>query len=951
MRAILKRTAIFVLALSFVFALIPAAYSGGYVPIAPLSVPMVVPVGADEFLAADWDDIQTAVLDSPTGDVLIKVTNNIDAGTAITIPAGRNVFLRSDLDSLSLDPHSIFQDTANNRHFIVDGGALSIGNIQLTRTATSVGNGGGINVTNAGQLNMYAGSVISSNTALQGGGVFVNMGTFTMKDGEISGNEAETGGGVRIIGNASIFTMEGGKISGNKATAWGGGGVDLSFNATFIMEGGEISGNEATTVSGGGGVRIGFSTFTMEGGTISGNKAPDRGGGVHILSNATFTMYDGVISGNESGNRGGGVHVDVSTFTMEGGKIIDNKSLWNGGGVDLSFNATFIMEGGEISGNQAANDGGGVHVHASWSGAGTAFISTFTMHDGEISGNTADNSGGGVNVSFNSVFTMHDGIISGNKAGENGGGIYLSYNAFWNFFCFFIMYDGIVSNNTAIGNGGGIFTVRYENLTISDTAIFSGNTAATAHDFFESSLFPGPDLPAGVSGGGDGGNVAGINWASVSIPGAHALNNFDINFTGYEIATQTITFDPNNGMFAGTNQLPTRTIQGLGTYAQAFDASGNLFNPNLAHPTKSGHTFGGWFDTQANADGTAQTGRVLSTDSVTDDAVRTLWARWTPVGGGGGGGVNVTVRFMWNYERDGSLVYHQVGISSGGTVTPPTPPTREGYRFTGWFTDAAATTLFNFANAITSSLDLFAGWEQIDGRNVHHAFIIGYPDGYVRPRNSITRAEVATILFRLISDADREHYWMQTNPFPDVELENWFNNAISTKTNAGVFVGMPDGTFQPNRAVTRAEFAAAVVRFMDVAPNNGSAAFNDIAGHWAASYINAAAHNGWVMGDQGLDGPFRPDAPITRAETAAIINRAFERLPENPEDLLPGMRIWPDNADRDAWYYLYIQEATNSHHYVMKNDGVHEIWVELLVPERSWTLLERPDSRPGDIFS
>jgi len=232
----------------------------------------------------------------------------------------------------------------------------------------------------------------------------------------------------------------------------------------------------------------------------------------------------------------------------------------------------------------------------------------------------------------------------------------------------------------------------------------------------------------------------------------------------------------------------------------------------------------------------------------------------------------------------------------------------------------------------------------------HHAYIIGFEDGTVRPRAELTRAQVATILFRLMTDDSRAHYWAQQNPFPDVLLTNWHNNAVSTTFNADIFVGMPDGTFMPNRAITRAELAATIVRFMNLSPYNGAPQFNDIAGHWAQGYISASAHNGWVMGDDGIGGQFRPDSTITRAEATALINRAFGRLPEYPEDLLEGMRIWPDNANPNTWYYLHIQEATNSHTYMMKADGIHETWVELISPERLWALLERPTSTPWDIL-
>ena len=233
----------------------------------------------------------------------------------------------------------------------------------------------------------------------------------------------------------------------------------------------------------------------------------------------------------------------------------------------------------------------------------------------------------------------------------------------------------------------------------------------------------------------------------------------------------------------------------------------------------------------------------------------------------------------------------------------------------------------------------------------HHAYIIGYADGTVRPHANITRAQVATIFFRLMSDSDRAHYWMQTNPFSDVVLNHWFNNGISTTTNAGVFTGMPDGSFQPNRPITRAEFATAVVRHMGMGVNSGDAPmFNDIAGHWAEAYINVAARNGWIVGYAGIGGRFMPNQPITRAEAAALVNRWLGRLPETADDLLDGMRTWPDNANVNAWYYLYIQEASNSHYYAMKANGIHETWTSLLMPERRWELLELPTSVPSDIF-
>jgi len=216
----------------------------------------------------------------------------------------------------------------------------------------------------------------------------------------------------------------------------------------------------------------------------------------------------------------------------------------------------------------------------------------------------------------------------------------------------------------------------------------------------------------------------------------------------------------------------------------------------------------------------------------------------------------------------------------------------------------------------------------------------------VRPGGNMTRAEVATILFRLITDEHRASVWTQQNPFPDVQIGNWFNNAVSTMFNDGIFTGMPDGTFEPDRPITRAEFAVTMSRFFPGLPIDAPVAFTDTQDHWAAAQINAVASAGWVTGYP--DGTFRPDQSITRAEVAAIVNRILGRLPETKYDLLPAMITWADNMDPFAWYYLYIQEATNSHNYVRSDDGIHETWVELLYP-RNWILLEQPNSNPWDI--
>ena len=229
----------------------------------------------------------------------------------------------------------------------------------------------------------------------------------------------------------------------------------------------------------------------------------------------------------------------------------------------------------------------------------------------------------------------------------------------------------------------------------------------------------------------------------------------------------------------------------------------------------------------------------------------------------------------------------------------------------------------------------------------HHAYMVGDANGMIRPNASITRAEVATIFFRLVTDDYRAQMWTQQNSFADVQMNHWFNNAVSTMANAGVLTGMPDGTFQPQRAITRAEFAVVMARFFEGLPMEGANMFPDIEGHWAAAEINAAARMGWITGFP--NGNFAPNQAITRAEAAALINRILGRLPRTVSDLLPGMTTWADNANTNAWYYLYIQEASNSNEFVMQADGIHKTWTALLNP-RDWQVLEYPSSRPLDII-
>ena len=219
----------------------------------------------------------------------------------------------------------------------------------------------------------------------------------------------------------------------------------------------------------------------------------------------------------------------------------------------------------------------------------------------------------------------------------------------------------------------------------------------------------------------------------------------------------------------------------------------------------------------------------------------------------------------------------------------------------------------------------------------HVAYIIGYEDGTVRPGANITRAEVATIFFRLLTDETRESYWSQSSGFTDVASGAWYNNAVSTLTRAGILDGYEDGSFRPNASITRAEFTKIAVSFFKHVGGASSSPFNDVPeSAWYAEFVKAAAELGLIDGYE--DGTFRPNAPITRAEACTIVNRTLGRAPDK-DNLLPEheMLTWPDNS-RDAWYYAQIQEATNSHDYQWL--GAIELWTAKLA-ERDWDALEK----------
>ena len=325
-------------------------------------------------------------------------------------------------------------------------------------------------------------------------------------------------------------------------------------------------------------------------------------------------------------------------------------------------------------------------------------------------------------------------------------------------------------------------------------------------------------------------------------------------------------------------------------------------------PTRSGYTFTGWEPSVAA--------------TVTDNAVYT--AQWAK----NSSSSHHSTRYTLHYESNGGTAYKDERYSSGTKVTLDKTPTRESYTFTGWYADQALTQKITTVT-MNSNKTVYAGWEatgvpdKLNGDD-HYAYVIGYLDGNVRPNANVSRAETATIFFRLLKSDIRDGNLIADNGFSDVSDGQWHNKAISTMAKLGIVKGRRADNFDPDASITRAEFAAICARF-NTKPVENSGSFSDISGHWAENEIERAAAFGWISGYP--DGTFHPDARITRAEAMTMINRVLCRMPQSESDLLDSMVTWPDNKPSD-WHYLAVQEATNSHDFNRQGE-VGESWTKL----------------------
>lgn len=397
----------------------------------------------------------------------------------------------------------------------------------------------------------------------------------------------------------------------------------------------------------------------------------------------------------------------------------------------------------------------------------------------------------------------------------------------------------------------------------------------------------------------------------------------DVTFTAKwekieEVKKYTLTFNTNGGSNVKSITKNEVTTIDLSAYTTE----------------KSGYTFKGWYSDSS------LTNKVTS---ITLDSDKTVYAKWEKDSSGTTGGNSGVTKYTLTFETNGGTNVSSVSKVRNTTVDLSKYITKkDGYSFEGWYTDKELTKKVTKIK-MTENITLYAKWTQGNDignsgtntdkpnykpdifSNDHYAYIVGRDGGYIYPTASLTRAEAAEMFYRLLNSEVRAEALSRESGFSDVDEGDWFNTSISTLVNLGVLNGRTADSFDPLANITRAELTTIIVRLSE-ATYDGETMFRDIKGHWAESNINVAASINWVTGNDGL---FRPNDSITRAEVITLINRALNRLPENKSDLLDSMITPPDNTDENAWYYLAVQEAVNSHDFKQKEDNIHEKWTEL----------------------
>lgn len=764
------------------------------------------------------------------------------------------------------------------------------------------------------QVTVKNGTVTGGRNPQNGGGFAIDSAVVQLEDLTITGNEAVGGNGNGEVGGGGIYASH----------------ADVSMRIVTVSEN-SVTGSS----SDGGGILVRYGSLTMDGCHVERNTAPDCGGGMilrHSVLNAAKSFFenntakfgagiyfgdtpneaeegcsgehnhlitDSTISGNtvldpENGI-GGGMYVGTtSNLTLRNSKLLNNDGAIQGGAIVAYSAGTIELDRVSVSENKAQS-GAGIYAMC------TAVCNTDIrlLNGTAIDANKATGYGGGIYayaISNTLSVTAENSSVSGNTA-AGGAGIftYKSGSAVINV----DLQSGAVmhDNNAVVNMGGAIYAYNAANINIAANSAVYNNTAKTAGDdlLFNGATFTLPNAKK-MSGdrilSSDKAEIIGwyhdgwFKWNAAANDGTGGFDPID-RWTA-ETADEYIPVEKDSHAISLKAAHPLM-------YTLTYDVTGDLPEGYTA-PAK-----------QTLVKGSSYTvADVPASVSGTKDGVNGTFSfnGWKKDGGTVLTGeqkltADLTLHGVWTFTKKSS------GGGGGGGGRKPT---------------------------VTIPDDVPTGLNGDD----HYAYIVGYPNGNVEPNGNITRAEVATIFFRLLTEEVRTANSTQSNSLSDVTRGQWFNHAVSTLSSMGIVKGHNDGTFAPNAPITRAEFAAIAARFDDKNTDTSSK-FTDIASHWAKNEIGIAANKGWINGYP--DGTFRPNQYITRAEAMTLVNRVLNRLPENSSDLLDSMIKWPDNSDASAWYYLAVQEATNSHYYKTK-ENKFEKWTELR-ETRDWTELEK----------
>lgn len=826
------------------------------------------------------------------GGYEVKITNGsiIIAGSAV-VYLGRVDYSEALKIYSTHNQSSIFNIQDSAELYIYDNVTLG--------PSTCFNSAGGVHLSDDAELHMYGGTITDCNNPFSiCGGVAVTDGSkFYMHGGTIQNCTGSEGGAISIhpgpaIGSGShgtpTFEMTGGTISNCHDNNYGGGAIFSNAGSQGLnikITGGRIencSADNARTGYGGAislwGDNVFQTSVSISGVTFYNNSAVLYGGAMLLnLPSQVDVELSNVSFESNSAPNGGAIFVNSGTLEFSGSNTFTGNKATNGGGGAVYLNkGEAEFSGTTFSGNSATSSGGAIYRTSS---ANFSFSGSNT-----VTSNSAA-SGGGLAVSNSGFFMPNNVSIYDNSASVQGDDIYVTGSG--SFFAPDAPVDAQLSCGHAVD--GWYYDADGSRWGTGGCGPQDGVVNEVDSD-------PPLTLPAAIKAAH--GEVRQYE-VKVEVEGEGTVTSDSGEFTVNEGEDLTLSFAPAEGYY-----LKDVLLNGVRV---GDDASLTLEDIRATH------------------------------------TVRVVFAE---------------LKYELSYFTYGGTEYETELHSAGTVVELDKVPVRSGYRFTGWFADEALT-LPVTSVTMDDHKSVHAGWERVitpvpptpstpDEPEVyrpnglvldeHFAYLIGNDDGLIRPEANITRAEVATIFFRLLTDETRESFWSDTNSYTDVAAGSWYNNAVSTLSAMGVLGGYEDGSFRPNASITRAEFAKIAVSFFELEGLACENPFLDVApGAWYAESVAAAAEIGLIEGYEG--GLFRPDAPITRAEACTIVNRTLGRAP-HAAGLLPesGMNLWPDNMDASAWYYAQIQEATNSHDFVWA--GEFEQWTQKL-PERDWDALQR----------